>query len=139
MFAIFAVENNSLTSCEGMAKHGPIVYVDFYKIKRPCNCTVIPSFVGELIVTSREVTISTCNTEINVQNLIVFGCPINMVSSQTINVIINQLVNVRADYKPPYTSGTFYHCLGFQQNGLNVYKSIICTISCCFVMSIFIA
>uniref|UniRef100_A0A8W8JFT4 Uncharacterized protein n=1 Tax=Magallana gigas TaxID=29159 RepID=A0A8W8JFT4_MAGGI len=33
-----------LSSCEGMMKHGPTVLVDFYKISRPCTCTVTPSF-----------------------------------------------------------------------------------------------
>lgn len=107
-----------------MTKHGPVVYVDFYQINRPCTCIVSPSFVGELLVTLRGLAVQSCNTEINVQNSILFRCPINVILSQTLNVILNQLVNVRADYVSPSTSGTFYHCLGFLQNGMNVFLSI---------------
>lgn len=126
MFEFFAVGNISLTSCDGSTKSGPAVNIDFYKINRTCNCIVTPSFVGTLLVTSRgEATISTCNTEINVQNLLVFGCPINTITSQTINVNINQSVDVRAKFKPGSTSGAFYHCLGFQQNSKYSYYAYI--------------
>lgn len=137
MFAIFAVEKNSLTSCEGMIKQEVAVFVDFYKINRPCNCIVTPSFDGTLLVTMREVAVQSCNTEINIQNSIVFGCPIQSISSQALNVQINQSVEVRAEYKLPYASGTFYHCLGLQQNGMKDNYSIIYTISQCFVNSFF--
>lgn len=117
----FAVRDMSLTSCDGLRIHAPIVYVDFYQINRPCTCIVAPSFVGELLVTMRASVNEDkyiCNTEIKVQNSIIFRCPRNMISSQTLNVIMNQLVDVRADYVSPYTSGTFYHCMGLQQNGM---------------------
>lgn len=104
-----------------MTKHGPVVYVDFYQINRPCTCIVTPSFVGDLFVTVREVDVQSCNTEIKVQNSIIFRCPINIISSQTLNVIMNQSVDVRADYVSPSTLGTFYYCLGLQQNGMNVF------------------
>lgn len=127
MFFCYAVGNNSLTRCEGMTKHGPSVYVDFSQINRPCNCIVTPSFVGELLVISKEVAVQSCDTEIIVQNSIIFGCPIIAFSSQTFNVNISQSVEIRAYYKSQYTSGTFYHCLHFQQNGMNVYLSIFYT------------
>lgn len=77
-----------------------------------------PSFVGELLVTMRaEVVVDMCNTEIKLQNSILFRCPMNKITAQTLDVIMNQLVDVRADYVSPSTSGTFYHCLGLQQNG----------------------
>lgn len=120
-----------------MTKQGVAVYVDFYKISRPCTCIVTPSFDGELLVTLRKVIIQYCNTEINVQNSIVFGCPIQSISSQALNVQINQSVEVRAEYILPHASGTFYHCLGLQQNGMKNNYSIICTISQCFVKSFF--
>lgn len=132
MFATFAVEKNSLTSCEGMTKQGVSVFVDFYKINRPCNCIVTPSFDGTLLVTMRGVAVQSCNTEINVQNSIVFRCPIQSISSQALNVQINQSVEVRAEYTLPYAPGTFYYCLGLQQNGMMNNYSIICTISQCF-------
>lgn len=102
----------------GSTKHGLAVYVDFYKINRPCTCIVTPSFVCELLVTSREVIVSVCNTQIVINEKLVMGCPLRVVSSQTLNVNINQSVNVRAEYVSPLTSGTFYHCIGFQQNGI---------------------
>lgn len=137
MFAIFAVDKNSLTSCEGMTKQGVAVFVDFYKINRPCYCIVTPSFDGTLLVTMREVLVSSCNTEINVQNRIVFGCPIHSISSQSLNVQINQSVEVQAEYTIPYAPGTFYHCMGLQQNGMKNNYSKICTICQCFVKSFF--
>lgn len=86
-----------------------------------------PSFVGELLVTSREVIVSVCNTQIVINEKLVMGCPLRVVSSQTLNVNINQSVHVRAEYVSPLTSGTFYHCIGFQQNGgLNGNLSVVC-------------
>lgn len=128
----FAVGNNLLTNCEGMTRHGPSVYVDFYLINRPCTCIVTPSFVGEIIVTSREVTVQMCNTEIVVQKSVLYGCPIPNFSSQTLTVQFNQSVEVRADYVSPSTSGTFYNCMGFQQNGMEFNSIVICTINCSF-------
>lgn len=98
-------------------KHGPYVYVDFYKISRPCTCTVTPSFDGDLVVLSREAVKYACNTEVVVQNKTIFNCPTNVISSLVLNVRINQTVDVRARYVSPSTSGTFQHCMGFQQNG----------------------
>lgn len=120
MFSILSVGNNSLTSCEGMAKYGIAVYVDFNKINRPCNCIVTPSFAGELLVTSRGSAIQYCNTQINVQKNLLFRCQENIIS-QTINATINQSVDVHAEYADQYTSGTFYQCMGFQQNGKTNY------------------
>lgn len=125
------IKNDSLTSCEGMTKHGPIVFVDFNKINRPCACIVTPLFVGELLVSSRKAIGYVCNTEIQVQlqEKIVFGCPIPGFSSGSLNVTTNQLVDVRAKYKPISTRSTetFYHCMGFQQNGeQNGNLSITC-------------
>lgn len=121
MFSILSVGNNSLTSCEGMAKHGIAVFVDFHKINRPCNCIVTPSFDGELFVTSRGLAIPFCNTQINVEKGLLFRCPANTISFQTINVTINQSVDVHAGYVAQDTSGTFYQCMGFQQNGKTNY------------------
>lgn len=110
------VGNSLVTSCVGSTKHGPVVYVDFLKINRPCTCIVTPSFVGQLLVISREVIVSGCNTQIVIAESFIMGCPLRQVSTQTLNVNINQSVDVRAEYVTQYTSGTFYHCLGFQQN-----------------------
>nr|XP_034334202.1 uncharacterized protein LOC117691699 [Crassostrea gigas] len=100
-----------------MMKHGPTVFVDFSKISRPCTCFVTPSFDGELLVISREAVKYACNTEAVVQNTSIIGCPTNVMSFLLLNVTINQTVDVRARYVSPSTSGTFQHCIEFQQNG----------------------
>lgn len=53
-----------------------------------------------------------------VANSLIFGCPITALSSANLVVEINQSVSVRAEYSVLPTLGTFYHCLGFQQNGM---------------------
>lgn len=77
---------------------------------------MVPLFDGELLVISTENIGHECNTRINLQNGIYFGCPLPP-SSQTFLAQINETVSVHAEYLQPYTSGTFYHCVGIQQNG----------------------
>lgn len=121
------VENISVAKCEGSTKYGPYIYIDFHKINRPCSCTVTTSFIGSLLVISREGINEGCNTQVIVANNYNFGCPITAFSSVTINVQINQSVVVHSEYSPLSTSGMFYHCLGFQQNGgLNGNISVVC-------------
>uniref|UniRef100_A0A8W8JGC7 Uncharacterized protein n=1 Tax=Magallana gigas TaxID=29159 RepID=A0A8W8JGC7_MAGGI len=121
------VENSLIASCDGSRKDGPTVYADFFRIKRPCNCIVTPSFVGKLLVISKKVTIKLCDTRVSVSPVIKFGCPLPSFSSHTLNVQINKTVNIQAEYIPPSTTGTFYHCIGFQQNGgLNGNLSVKC-------------
>lgn len=116
-----------IASCVGSAKYGPAVYVDFYKINRPCTCIVTPSFVGNLLVVSRKVIVAVCNTQIVINKMIAMGCPLQYDSAQLLNVNINQPVDVRAEYSSQYTSGTFFHCIGFQQNGgMNGNLSVVC-------------
>lgn len=118
----------SIASCVGSTKHGSVVYVDFFKINRPCTCIVTPSFDGKLLVFSREeIILPGCNTQINFNNIFIIGCPLQSFLSNTLNVQTNQSVDVRAEYKLPFTPGTFYHCIGFQQNGgLNGNLSVVC-------------
>lgn len=99
--------------------------MDFFKINRPCTCIVTPSFVGELLVIWREVIVSVCTTPIIINEMLLMGCSLRFVSSQTLNVNVNQSVDVRAEYVSPFTSGTFYHCIGFQQNGTCMIDSIL--------------
>lgn len=113
-----SVEDSLVTSCEGATKYGPVVHVDFHKINRPCTCIVTPLFVGDLIVMSREV-VFVCNTQVTVQNTFIFRCPSHL-SAEKISVTMNQSLDVRAEYVSPSTSGTFYHCMGFLQNGIIV-------------------
>nr|XP_034334756.1 uncharacterized protein LOC117691936 [Crassostrea gigas] len=115
------VNRSTLSSCEGMMKHGTPVFVDFYKISRPCTCIVTPSFDGQLLVVSREAVEYACNTEVAVQNTSIIGCPTNVMSFLLLNVTINQTVDVRARYVSPSTPGTFQHCMGFQRNGKIMY------------------
>lgn len=110
------VENISVAKCEGSTKYGPYIYIDFHKINRPCSCTVTTSFIGSVLVISEVIKVK-CNTQVMVANSLIFGCPITALSSANLVVEINQSVSVRAEYSVLPTLGTFYHCLGFQQNG----------------------
>lgn len=58
-----------------------------------------------------------CNTQINVNNTLIFGCSQGL-SSHALNVQTNQSVVIQAEYRPPSTSGVFLHCIGFQENGI---------------------
>lgn len=126
-FPFSAVGNSLITTCEGSTKHGSVVSVDFYQINSPCTCTVTPLFAGDLLVSSRQV-LHFCDTRVIVQKGIIFGCPLSSFSSQIFNVQINQTVTVQAEYIPPSSTGTFYHCLRFEQNGMNFCFSIVCWI-----------
>lgn len=121
MLYIFSAGDIPITSCAGSTRYGSYTNIDFTKINRPCTCTVVPSFVGQLIVITKPVTVQECNTQITVDKNIVFRCSASTdpLISTGINVQINQSVVVRAEYlhKSPSISGTFHHCLGFQQNG----------------------
>lgn len=112
---LISVGNISVTSCEGSSKYGPLIYLDFNKINRPCSCIVTPSFNGELLFSSRNENLNVCETRVIINNIFVVSCP-SSAFAQTLSVEINQSVDVRAEYVSPITSGMFYYCLGFQQN-----------------------
>lgn len=116
-------ENSLVTSCEGLTKYGSFLYVDFYQINRPCTCIVTTMFVGELLVISWEVDVAVCNTQIVIDKSVIMGCPLQHLTSQTLDVQMNQSVDVRAEYKLPSTPGTFYQCIGFRQNGIIIKLS----------------
>lgn len=104
---------------------GPRIYVDFNKINQTCVCTV--AFIksaGDLLVTAETFKISSCNTEVVVNGSHRFGCPIPLGSSATFTLSLDQSIDVQAEYSPPSSPGTFYQCLGFQENG-NKYMIII--------------
>lgn len=124
-FSCFSVENISIDSCDGSSKIGPYIYIDFHKINRPCTCKVNASFTGDLLVISNKEINEECNTEVIVANFYFFGCPISKLSVTTIDVQINQSVVVQSEYSSPYTSGSFYHCIGFQQNSMFVHLFIL--------------
>lgn len=108
----FVVGNMSVKSCEGSIKYGPSVYIDFKEINRPCTCTVT-SFGGNIYMTAAEQQIKSCETQVKVNNTFLYGCPIEKGSAQT----LSSPVYLQSEYALPYTSGTFYQCLGFQQTG----------------------
>lgn len=87
---------------------------------------MVPLFDGELLVSSREIG-HLCPTRVKVQTNIVFGCPLHEFTAYTLNVQIDQTINIQAEYLSEYASGTFYHCVGIQQNGnyalTNIYKT----------------
>lgn len=92
--------------------------MDFHKINRPCTCTVISSFVGDILVILKEkVVINNCNTQVNLTNKRVFGCP-SEIGSSLFDVQINSSFLVHAEFINQATTGTFHHCLGFNQNGI---------------------
>lgn len=144
LFSLFSVGKRSITSCERSGKYGSNIYIDFNAISRPCTCTALPSFDGELIITSVSGDINyDCGTQIHVKNAkttFVFGCPISSFSAHTLTVNINQSVDVRADYLSPSTSGMFFHCIQLQRYGMYVYVSIhvSSTKSCRFVKFFFL-
>lgn len=122
----FLVGNSIITSCRGPRKYGTNIHIDFVAISHPCTCTVLPLFAGQLLIASREVKYD-CKTQIivkNIHNGLIYGCEISKFTTQTLNVNINQSVEVRAEYISPYTSGTFSHCIGLQQNGKYVFLQI---------------
>lgn len=118
IFLFSPAENSLVTSCEGLTKYGSFLSVDFYQINRPCTCIVTTMFVGELLVISWEVDVPVCNTQI-----VIDKCPLQHLTSQTLDVQMNQSVDVRAEYKLPSTPGTFYQCIGFRKNGILISLS----------------
>lgn len=125
-YYFFSVGNSTITSCREPRKYGTNIYIDFFAFSHPCTCTVLPSFAGQLLIASRKVT-NECKTQIivkNIQTQFIYGCEISSFTTQTLNVNINQSVEVRAEYISQYTSGTFSHCIGFQQNGKYVFLQI---------------
>lgn len=115
---IIVVRNISITNCSRSLESGPQIYVDFNKINEPCECTVnFIGFAGVLLVTAETLTLPSCNTEVVVNGSHRFGCPIHQGASVTFKLSFDQSINVQAEYSPPSSPGTFYQCLGFQENG----------------------
>lgn len=77
-----------------------------------------------ITLASGEIKIA-CGTQIHLKDFnketFLYGCPIIYPASNTFNVKTNQTVDIRADYVTQSSPGTFYHCLGFQQNGKYLY------------------
>lgn len=120
----FSEENSSVTDCDGSTKYGSYISIDSYKINRPCTCTLTSSFVGTLLMLSKTTVEFGCTTQVIIKNEFVFGCRLEKLSSQSVDVIVSQNVNIQIAYILPYSSGEFYHCIGFKQNGtyLSLYQ-----------------
>lgn len=114
---IIVVGNISITTCNRVLKSGPRIYVDFNKINQTCECTVTSGFDGDLLVKAETLTIPSCNTKVVVNGSHRFGCPISQGASVTFKLSLDQSINVQAEYSTPSSPGTFYQCLGFQENG----------------------
>nr|XP_034334034.1 uncharacterized protein LOC117691647 [Crassostrea gigas] len=111
------VGNKLITTCSETTADGPLIYIDFFKINRPCLCTVTSRFSGNLLVTAQEIRISSCSTQVVVNGRRIFGCPLSQGTSVTFWLRQYQSIAVQAEFIPPSSSGNFYQCLGFQQNG----------------------
>lgn len=107
----------SITTCNRSITSGSRIYMDFSKINRPCLCTVSTLFDGILLVTAEELTKPSCYTQVKVNGSHIFGCPISRGSSATFTLESYQSLDVQAEYSSSSSPGTFYQCLGFQQNG----------------------
>lgn len=68
-------------------------------------------------MTAEELTIPSCYTQVKVNGSHIFGCPISRGSSATFTLESYQSLDVQAEYSSSSSPGTFYQCLGFQQNG----------------------
>lgn len=125
---IIVVGNIPITTCNRSITSGSRIYIDFYKINRPCLCTVSALFDGVLLATAEELAISSCYTQVKVNGSHRFGCPISRGSSATFTLESYQSLDVQAEYSTSSSPGTFYQCLGFQQNGkiffLNYFEEI---------------
>lgn len=117
-----------MANCDGSTKYGSYIYIDFNKINRPCSCTLTSSFNGSVLVKSMEVIKKKCNTQVNVENKLIFGCIPERIYKR-LDVQINHSVRVQADYFPLSTSGSFYQCIGFiQMFGMLVHVSFFMVI-----------
>lgn len=123
-----------MANCDGSTKYGSYIFIDFYKINRPCSCTVTSSFNGSVLVKSMEVIKEKCNTQVNVEHKLIFGCIPERIYKR-LDAQINQSVRVRADFFPLSTSGSFYQCIGFlQMFGMLVHVSFFVVLNwflCC--------
>lgn len=113
-------DSGSIVSrCENSMFFDKVLHVDFSKIGHPCTCVVSAKFVGEVLMLSKKSKAEGCNTQIIVNNNLIFGCAIQAVSYNTLNVQTNKSINVQAEYTQSSRTGTFHQCLAFRQKGGN--------------------
>lgn len=68
-------------------------------------------------MTSQEIKISSCSTQVVVNGSRIIGCPLPQETSDRFELLQYQSIDVQAKYSPSSSSGTFHQCLWFQQNG----------------------
>lgn len=124
MLIIVVVLKKSITTCSETTAYGPLIYIDFYEINRPCFCTVTALFKGELLVTAQEIRILSCSTRVVVNGSGVFGCPLSQGTSVTFSLLPFQSLAVQAELSPSSSTGTFYQCLRFQQIGKSFFLKL---------------
>lgn len=109
-------ENITLTECDGSIQAERRIFVDFYKINRPCRCIVTSSFDGELVV-SRSDKKHKCNTVIvvKVNNTVISDC--YKTGYARFNVQTNDTIIIKAEYVANYSSGGFSPCLEIYSEG----------------------
>lgn len=109
-------ENITLTECDGSIQAERRIFVDFYKINRPCRCIVTSSFDGELVV-SRSDKKHKCNTVIvvKVNNTVISDC--YETAYARFNVQTNDTIIIKAEYVANYSSGGFSQCLEIYSEG----------------------
>lgn len=125
-FLLFFLANDSgsiVSRCDNSKFFDEVLHVDFSKIGHPCTCVVSAKFVGEVLMLSKKSNAEGCNTQIIVNNNLIFGCAIQAVSYNTLNVQTNKSINVQAEYTQSSRTGTFHQCLEFRQNGKDTFIS----------------
>lgn len=125
MSIIVVVGNKSIITCHDTSALGPLIYIDFHKINRPCLCAVTSTFSGNLLVTAQETKISSCSTQVVVNGSRIFGCPLSRGTSATFTLLKYHSISVQVEFTTPSSSGHFYQCLGFQQKGKIYFFKII--------------
>lgn len=127
-FVVFFLASDSgsiVSRCENSKFFDKVLHVDFSKIGHPCTCVVSAKFVGEVLMLSKKSNAEGCNTHIIVNNNLIFGCAIQAVSYNTLNVQTNKSINVQAEYTQSSRTGTFHQCLEFRQNGNDTFISFL--------------
>lgn len=127
-FVVFFLASDSgsiVSKCDNSKFFDKVLHVDFSKIGHPCTCVVCAKFVGEVLMLSKNSNAEGCNTQIIVNNNLIFGCAIQAVSYNTLNVQTNKSINVQAEYTQSSRTGTFHQCLEFRQNGKDTFISFL--------------
>lgn len=114
---LFSDDYITVSSCKGSARSGSYILVDMKKIGRPCTCTVNSLFVGDLLVTSFQVTVPVfpCNTRVLLNNTISLKCGGGESISFQVNV--SDTVIVKAETMEMNITGSFYECIGISEKG----------------------